>query len=98
MPHLPVIQHPCRTFEPRPFARCKHHNHCIGAAAGGGKAAAAALRTSSKQPRLSARPPLSHCTESEFLDDVCTYLGERKGAHNPSCAEHHNGTRAQDLT
>ncbi len=35
-------------------------------------------RTSSKQPRLSARPPLSHCSESEFLDDVCAYLSERK--------------------
>lgn len=36
-------------------------------------------RTSSKQPKMSARPPLSHCSESEFLDDVCAYLSERKG-------------------
>ncbi len=35
-------------------------------------------RTSSRQPRLSSRPPLSHCTEVEFLDDVCAYLSERK--------------------
>lgn len=70
---MQVAARPCC----RNLCRGSHLVHTI--PPGDRPAAAAPLRPSTKQPRLSARPPLSHCTESEFLDDVCTYLSERKG-------------------